>query len=90
MKEEFILCAAIHNPEEKDVAGNPLIYAGHRHHNILHQSELISRRLSHQGFLTSFGRFVDRKEAFLIASENNQIVNNFNEKINELFSEHLY
>jgi hypothetical protein len=71
---ERIICAAIHNPDEKDMAGEPLIYCGLRHNNILWQSETISRNPYHQGFLTSKGRFVDRKEGLKIALENNQVI----------------
>ena len=86
---EYILCAAICNPEELDMAGHPLIYCGHRHNNILWQSEKISRNPHHQGFLTNKGRFVDRKEAAIIALAAKQI-----EKLeyvdDKLFSEDLY
>lgn len=59
--KERIICAAIHNPEDKDITGQPLIYCGLRHANILWQSKSVSRNPHHQGFLTSKGRFVDRK-----------------------------
>lgn len=87
---EKILCAAIHNPEEIDMAGNPLIYCGLRHPNILWQSKLISRNPRHQGFLTTSGRFVDREEALQIALLNNQVVNVSNIRGNKLYSEDLY
>ncbi|MCO5250762.1 MAG: hypothetical protein M9949_04985 [Candidatus Kapabacteria bacterium] len=87
---ERILCAAIHNPDEKDLAGNPLIHCGHRHHNILHQSKAISRKMSHQGFLTSKGRFVNREEAYQIALKNNQIIGVFLVVGEQLYSECLY
>ena len=86
---EYILCAAICNPLDFDMAGHPLIYCGHRHNNILWQSEKVSRSPYHQGFLTNKGRFVDRKEAAEIALAAKQI-----EKLqfvdDELFSEDLY
>lgn len=86
--QERIVCAAIHNPKDKDMAGQPLIYCGLRHSNILWQSKNVSRDPYHQGFLTSTGRFVDRKEALKIALDNNQVVG----KIigNNLYSENLY
>ncbi len=87
MKEK-ILCAAIHNPNEKDLAGEPLIYCGLRHNNILWQSKAVSRNPYHQGFLTSYGRFVDRKEALKIALENNQVIGKLYG--DELYSENLY
>lgn len=74
MKKEFILCAAINF--------NCIIICGHRHSdcyitliNLLvkwpKQEHLPCREK--QGFLTSKNRFVDRKEAYLIALEANQI-----------------
>jgi hypothetical protein len=88
--EERIICAAIHNPEEIDMAGKPLIYCGLRHANILWQSKLVSRNPNHQGFLTSKGRFVDRKEALIIALKNNQVINIEEIRGDNLFSEDLY
>jgi hypothetical protein len=84
---EKILCAAIHNPEEKDMAGKPLIYCGFRHANILWQSVNVSRNPFHQGFLTNKGRFVSRKEAAVIAIKSKQV-----KKLDsyELYSEDLY
>ena len=86
--QERIVCAAIHNPEDKDMAGQPLIYCGLRHPNILWQSKKVSRNPHHQGFLTSTGRFVSREEAFRIALDNNQVIG----KVigNKLYSENLY
>lgn len=88
---EFIVCAAIHNPEEKDMAGNPLIHCGLRHAFILWQGKHVSRRQSHQGFLTNKNRYVDRIEAMNIAINANQVLY---EKLNNprigLFSEDLY
>lgn len=72
--KEYILCAAICNSEEVDMTGEPLVYCGHRHHNILHQSDQVSRVMCHQGFLTNTGRFVSRKEAYKIAYEADQII----------------
>lgn len=84
--DEKILCAAIHNPVDKDLAGNPLIYCGLRHHNCLHQSTLVSKNPRHQGFLTNKGRFVDRKEGAEIAYAAKQIW----EPKETLYSEDLY
>ena len=72
--KEFILCAAIDY--------NGIIICGHRHGDCyvtlrklkevpLEGCELPSRE--HQGFLTSYNRYVDRKEGFQIAKANNQI-----------------
>lgn len=90
-KREYILCSAIHNPDEKDIAGEPLIYCGLRHNNILWQSKKVSRRLKHQGFLTNKGRFVNRKEALEIAFNENQVHERDLKNPNiGLFSEDLY
>jgi hypothetical protein len=46
-----------------------------------------------QGFITSLDRYVDRKEAWLIAKAANQIqfgLSSANDKDNELISENLY
>jgi len=86
---ERIICAAIHNPEDKDMAGEPLIYCGLRHCNILWQGKHVSRSPYHQGFLTSEGRFVDRKEALKIALENNQILDMSQVRGNNLYSEDI-
>lgn len=74
MEKEFILCAAINY--------HGTIICGRRHgdcykvlKNLLSKDfdpdDLPNRE--DQGFLTSFNRYVDRKEAWKIAKENNQI-----------------
>lgn len=88
--KEYILCAAIHNPEEKDITGEPLIYSGYRHCNILWQSKLVSRNPYHQGFLTNKGRFVNREEALIIALKNSQVLDLKDVRGNQLYSEDLY
>lgn len=88
--KEKILCAAIHNPKDKDMTGDPLIYCGHRHSNILWQSKSVSRNPNHQGFLTSKGRFVSRQEALKIALENDQVLDKNDIIGNNLYSEDLY
>jgi hypothetical protein len=87
---EYILCAAICNPNEKDMAGYPLIYCGHRHFNVLWQSDKVSRNPYHQGFLTNKGRFVNRVDALQIALKANQILDLNEIHGNVLFSEDLY
>lgn len=89
MKEK-IVCAAIHTLGEKDMANNPLIHCGLRHSYILWQSELISRNPHDQGFLTSKNRFVNRKEALIIALDNNQVINLAEIRGDNLYSEDLY
>jgi len=89
-EKERIICSAIHNPEDVDIVGEPLIYCSLRHHNILWQSEKISRNPHHQGFLTSKGRFVNRKEGLKIALENDQIIDHSQIRGDALYSEDLY
>lgn len=75
IQKEFILCAAIDY--------NGVIICGHRHgdcYDIITSllGEIESSKLpdrDHQGFLTSLNRYVNREEAWIIAKNNNQIVN---------------
>lgn len=105
-KKEYILCAAIKRKETKVCSrgGNPYregmndileIEIGFRHHDIYQRfyNEL-STKPNDQGFYTSQGRFVTRKEGMKIAYECGQVDK---EKairedgtFNELFSEDLY
>jgi hypothetical protein len=85
-----ILCSAIHDPKDVDMGGQPLIYCGHRHHNILWQSKDISRNPQHQGFLTSEGKFVNREEALKIALKAKQVLDIDDVRGNKLHSEDLY
>ena len=61
---------------------------GHRiiaeieHKNVIEEKE--------QGFITNYGRFVDRKEALQIAKQNNQIKYGIGYEPEELYSEMLY
>ena len=87
---EKILCAAISDPSELDLAKKPLIYCALRHNNLLWQSRTVSRNPKHQGFLTSFGRFVSREEALKIALKSGQVKENETVHANKLFSEDLY
>jgi hypothetical protein len=96
-QKEFILCASLNY--------NGTIICGHRHSdcykilqdllNLTSSDELPGRE--YQGFLTSTNRYVDRKEAWNIAKENNQI--KFGLKVSDmsefgqdsiLISENLY
>lgn len=85
-KQEYILCASICDPSERDAGNQPLIYCGLRHHNILWQGSHVSRNLNHQGFLTNTGRHVNRNEGMEIAFLAGQI----SERKNLLYSEDLY
>ena len=69
MEKEFILCAALKFQET--------IVCGRRHSDcyetLNHFVVFYETNREDQGFLTSLGRFVDRKEAWKIAKANNQI-----------------
>lgn len=90
---EYILCAAIRRrkPREcipyregmNDICG---IEIGYRHHDILQRFGKEELEADKQGFYTSRGRFVDRKEAYRIAVEAGQVRG----KEKMLFSEDLY
>ena len=92
--KEFIICAGIKIEETGKV------YNGHRHNHCFEalNGELswtmnrqeISKLRKTQGFVTSKGRFVGRKEALIIALENNQILDKKEIRGDELYSEDLY
>lgn len=97
-KEEYILCAAIKRLTTKDCTKhyyNNDIYnieIGYRHCDIFGRfKEEVSRHPQDQGFYTSKGRFVDRKEALEIAIKSQQVKEEecHNTTIG-LFSEDLY
>jgi hypothetical protein len=93
MKIEFILCAAL------NYRGN--IICGHRHSDcyetlkkVVNVDDIDMPQREHQGFLTSLNRYVDRKEGWKIAKENNQIQWGLSSSENgadsQLISENLY
>lgn len=102
-QNEKILCAAIwfdngqkygHQPPNIDTG---IVLCGLRHCNIFPQiGGLVRERKElgihekEQGFLTNYGRFVNREQAWNIAIEANQIVNPDAAKSGELDSSHLY
>jgi hypothetical protein len=93
-EREFILCASL------DFNGK--IISGHRHSDcyaIIRQlcpniADTSLPQRENQGFLTSLNRFVDRKEGWKIAKENNQIQWGLeaseNGEDSQLISENLY
>ena len=100
MKTEFILCAAIRRIKPREcvrqyhVSDIYDVELGYRHPDILVRFEgEVSKKPSDQGFFTSRNRFVDRKEAFMIAYQANQIpIALYDERGNDgkLYSEDLY
>lgn len=109
-KYEYILCAAIKRIEPRQDTtmyhNNDIcnIEIGYRHHDIIRRFQgEISRNPDDQGFYTSFGRFVGRKEAMVIAMSAGQVRNSYYGKkplmeaykdgdllVKDLFSEDLY
>lgn len=93
MKEK-IICAAIQHPETKKV------WYGHRHdHCITAKNSELSWTMNRQqissihftqGFVTTEGRFVDRKEGLIIALENDQVLDKKEIRGDNLHSEDLY
>lgn len=87
-KSEFILCAGT------KIDGK--IFYGFRHGDCKHLAEqcgiIVTNDNYEDGFLTSMKRFVNRKEAFKIAKNNNQIWHNLFDDVDEniLTSEDLY
>ncbi len=95
---EYILCAAMHFPNEETPAHNPknidmgVVLCGRRHHNIIGQfNALTGKRIPEveytDGFITSLDRYVDRKEAMKIAINAKQVSGAL---ISDLYSEDLY
>lgn len=92
--KERILCAAIKFDDGKVYPhhkkyGTGLLACGFRHHNCLMLRPHEFRGTQVQGFLTSHDRFVDRREAKIIAMNANQINSVATDSIN-LYSEDIY
>lgn len=103
---EFILCAAIHYKNNVIYDAQPtniesgMIICGRRHHNcIIQASNIFGNQYDKtligpkgQGFLTSWDRYVDRKEGYKIAKAAGQIWHNLieNKPDTILTSEDLY
>lgn len=98
LNKEYILCSAIKRVTTKDCTKhyyNNDIYdieIGYRHCDIFGRFQTeVSRKPQDQGFYTSKGRFVNRKEAMDIAINSGQVIETqlHNPSIG-LFSEDLY
>lgn len=72
-----------------------VVFCGHRHPHCLYQMVVMTGKAQHeageeiQGFLTNKNRFVDRKEAAIIALSSGQIAK-LNFSSDSLYSEDLY
>lgn len=102
MTDPIIVCAANRFKLEED-SGFDLDYVvlvGPRHwdETMHHQydnlditlEENIDRSTEEQGFIDQFGKFYNRKEAYLIAENQGQIKHKVGGPRGTLFSEHLY
>ncbi|MDR2146421.1 MAG: hypothetical protein LBE91_08190 [Tannerella sp.] len=95
MRQEYILCAAIHfddgnyYPHHKQY-GTGIVACGYRHHLIFTLRPKEFKGKETQGFLTSKGRFVNRIEAYTIAVNAGQIKDYNSNPYSKLFSEDLY
>lgn len=98
MKEEYILCAAIHFKDGNTYLHQPkniesgYVVCGRRHHNCFITIRILNCTVGHientQGFITNEDRFVNRAEAYELAIKSGQIQDTGTSKI--LVSEDLY
>lgn len=93
--KEYIICAATYFPTGEVEAHQPInidsgiVICGRMHHNIFvvaRKCGISKDMIPVQGFLSSKDRFLDRKEAAVVAYAAGQI----DEEVTELFSEMLY
>lgn len=99
---ERILCAAIHYDDGHIHVEQPIniksgfVVCGHRHHNCMVTAAILANtkeygRSGTCGFLTSLNRFVDRYEAYDVASTYIiQLKNRPHHRADRLYSEDLY
>lgn len=87
---ERILCAAIQIRKSKDA--KPIVIGGYRHGDCFTAASRLGYTAyidqDEQGFITSEGRFVDRKEAKQIAKQAGQLIRN--SMFTHLISEDIY
>lgn len=86
-KIEYILCAAVHYQDGQKYLHQPrnietgYVVYGRRHHNCFITKQILAgENAPHienvQGFITSYDRFINRKEAYQLAVDNGQIEHN--------------
>jgi hypothetical protein len=99
IKEEYIICAAIHYKDGEKYKHQPrniasgYVLCGRRHSDVIHAHFILCSKSTHsetsvQGFLTSRNNFLDRIEAGRLALSIGQVID-FTEG-DELISEELY
>lgn len=88
LREEYIICSAVHfdngiiYQEQPSNIKTGIVVAGRRHNNCfysLKQMELyddskVTKDNITAGFITNYDRFLNRKEAFVLAEKNNQLL----------------
>jgi len=99
-KQGYIIASAIWFKDDKQYPHQPeniksgFVLTGHRHHNIFSIGIIFNTRINiikhTQGFLTSKGYFVDRYQAYGIATYNGQVDKEKAIKKDSLFSEDLW
>lgn len=96
-EREYILCAAIRFDDgvsrvHHSRHGTGIVVCGYRHHEIFAARPPGFKGKETQGFMTSRGRFVDRKTARIIAERAGQINREISPqmKFADLYSENLY
>lgn len=96
--KEYILCAATHYQDKVEHEHQPYniktgyVVCGWRHDNCFVIGQMITciHYIKTQGFITNFGRFVDRQEAYDIAFKADQLLDKTPSKSRTLLSEDLY
>lgn len=78
MEREYIFCAAIHFDDSvsrvhHERHGTGIVICGYRHHEIFAARPAGFNGKETQGFMTSKGRFVNRREALKIAIRAKQV-----------------
>ena len=99
---EYILCAAIHYDDGLTYVHQPVniktgfVVAGRRHHNCFATIKIVSgdngdlkSKNASQGFITNQDRYLDRKEAFIVAEAAGQLLLK-NKEPKTLISEDLW
>ncbi len=88
LREEYIICSAVHYDDGIIYQEQPtniktgIVVAGRRHNNcfyLLKQMSLydetkVTKDNTTAGFLTNFDRFLNRKDAFVLAEKNEQLL----------------
>lgn len=88
LREEYIICSAVHfdngivYQEQPSNIKTGIVVAGRRHNNCfyslkqmgLYGDSKVTKENTIAGFITNYDRFLNRKEAFVLAKKNNQLL----------------